>query len=197
MMTYISILRGINVGGAKKILMGDLKKLYEELGFNKVVTYIQSGNVIFQNAEVLSDEAAAGVITKAIYKKYGFEVPVLVRTQEEMETTQSNNPFPRDKNLDPEKMHVTFLAELPAKEYLDSIIKYHHSPDRFEIIGKDVFLYCPNGYGKTKLSNSFFENKLKVLATTRNWRTVNTLAEMVKRSIIVWRRTLCICLTYV
>lgn len=168
------------MGGAKKILMEDLKKVYEELGYKKITTYIQSGNVIFQSADHLSDKELAEIIGKAISEKYGYEVPVLARTVEEMEATLINNPFLRDKNLDQEKMHVTFLAELPEKEYLESIRKYDYSPERFEIVGKDVFLYCPNGYGTSKLSNNFIENKLKVLATTRNWRTVNTLAEMAK-----------------
>jgi uncharacterized protein (DUF1697 family) len=178
MTTYVSILRGINVGGAKKILMSDLKHIYEELGFIKVTTYIQSGNVIFQAYNDYSDEKTAKAVEKALFEKYGYEVPVLVRTAEEMENTMKNNPFIRDRNLDPEKMHVTFLAELIKKENLEIITKYDYSPERFEIIGKDVFLYCPNGYGKTKLNNSFFENKLKVSATTRNWRTVNTLGEI-------------------
>jgi uncharacterized protein (DUF1697 family) len=75
-------------------------------------------------------------------------------------------------------MHVTFLAELPEEKYFEAIRKFDYPPERFEIVGKDIFLYCPNGYGTSKLSNSFFENKLKVSATTRNWRTVNTLVEI-------------------
>lgn len=180
MTTFVSILRGINVGGAKKILLNDLKNLYEELGFKKVTTYIQSGNVIFQSVDNLSDKELVGMIRNKISKIYGFDVPVVVRTTKEMQNTLMNNPFPGDKNLDIDKMHVTFLAELPIKEHLESLRKYDYSPERFEIVGKDVFLYCPNGYGIAKLSNTFIENKLKVSATTRNWKTVNTLAEMAK-----------------
>jgi uncharacterized protein (DUF1697 family) len=180
MTTYISILRGVNVGGVRKIKMDDLKKLYEELGFDKVITYIQSGNVIFKSEDHLSNEKAALIICNALFRKYGYEVPVLVRTTEEMQNTLISNSFLNDKDLDQDKMHVTFLAKLPEKEHLEAISKYDYSPDRFEIVDKDVFLYCPNGYGTSKLSNSFFENKLKVSATTRNWRTVKTLAEMAK-----------------
>jgi uncharacterized protein (DUF1697 family) len=170
MTTYISILRGINVGGAKKILMSDLKSIYEELGFDKVTTYIQSGNVIFQSADPLSDEHAAEMIRNRIFNKYSFDVPVLVRTTDEMQNTQRKNPFSRDNNLDTGKMHVTFLVELPEEKYLEAIQKFDYPPERFEIVGKDIFLYCPNGYGTSKLSNSFFENRLKISATTRNWR---------------------------
>jgi uncharacterized protein (DUF1697 family) len=134
--------------------------------------------LIFQSADSITGEQAAERIGRALLDKYEFEVPVIVRKMMEMENTLMNNPFPQDRNLDPERMHVTFLAEPPQKEYLYNIRKYDYPPDRFEIIGQDVFLYCPNGYGKSRLNNSFFENKLKVLATTRNWRTVKTLTEM-------------------
>jgi len=178
MTTYISILRGINVGGAKKIMMGDLKMLYEELGFGNITTYIQSGNIIFQAMDHISDEQGATKIKQAIFQKYGFEVPVLVRTDEEMNAMQRINPFLDKKEIDLEKLHVTFLAEMPQPEYLTSIEKFDFSPDQFDIIGKDVFLYCPNGYGKTKINNDFFESKLKVSASTRNWRTVCTLVDI-------------------
>jgi uncharacterized protein (DUF1697 family) len=184
MTTYISILRGFNVGGAKKILMSDLKAIYEGLGFSEVTTYIQSGNVIFQAADHISDEQASVTIKQTIFQKYGFDVPVLVRTIDEMIKTQRINPFLGNRAINVEKtqgrasLHVTFLAELPKQEYLESIKKYDYPPDQFVIVGKDVFIYCPNGYGKTKLNNEFFESKLKVSASTRNWRTVNTLVEI-------------------
>jgi len=183
MKTYISILRGINVGGARKILMSELKALYEGLGFSDVTTYIQSGNVIFQAKDKMSDEQAAVMIKRAIFHKYAFDVPILVRTADEMQTTQRINPFLANKSLNIEKLHVTFLAEFPKEEYLASIKRFDYSPDQFVITGKDVFLHCPNGYGTTKLSNNFIENKLKVSATTRNWKTVNTLVEIAIRKI--------------
>jgi uncharacterized protein (DUF1697 family) len=178
MTTYISILRGINVGGSKKILMKDLKTLYEELGFEKVTNYIQSGNVIFQAEDHLTDIQAAEKIKQLIFEKYAFNVQVLIRTIEEMLKTQRINPFLENKAIDIEKLHVTFLAEIPKPEYLESIKKYDYSPDQFGIVGKDVFVYCPNGYGRTKINNEFFESKLKVSASTRNWRTVCSLVEM-------------------
>jgi uncharacterized protein (DUF1697 family) len=178
MTTYISILRGINVSGAKKIVMSDLKTLYEELGFKEVTSYIQSGNVIYQAEGIITGEQAAEMIKHAVFQKYQFDVPVLVRKLREMQTILRTNPFLEDKSLDIGKLHVTFLSELPKEEYLASIKKYNYSPDLFFIAGKDVFLYCPNGYGTTKLSNSFFEDKLKVSASTRNWRTVNMLVEI-------------------
>jgi uncharacterized protein (DUF1697 family) len=184
MTTYISILRGINVGGAKKILMSDLKLLYEDLGFEKVTNYIQSGNVIFQAVDHITDKQAAEKIKQAIFQKYAFDVTILVRTADEMLTTRRINPFLENKEINTEKtygrasLHVTFLAEMPQPEYLTSIKRFDCPPDQFVIIGKDIFIYCPNGYGKTRINNDFFESKLKVSASTRNWRTVCTLVEI-------------------
>lgn len=177
METYISILRGINVSGHKKIQMDDLKALFENLKFKTVTTYIQSGNVIFK-ASKQRDEVLAKKIEEAIYSKYNFEVPAIIRSVQEMRNIIAVNPLLKESNIDAEKLHVTFLEEVPDKTKVDSIKSSGYSPDKFIIIGKEIFLYCPNGYGITKLSNNFFENKLKVSATTRNWKTVNKLLEL-------------------
>ncbi len=178
MRTFISILRGINVGGQRKILMADLKTLYEEQGFGKIITYIQSGNVIFQASERMTDKEAATKIESAIKEKFSCDVAVIVRTVEETENIISSNPFFENKELDATKFHVTLLSEIPDEVNLISIGKYDYSPDKFKIHGKDVYLYCPAGYGRTRLSNTFFENKLKVKATTRNWNTITKLFEI-------------------
>lgn len=173
MQTYISILKGINVSGQKKILMADLKTLIETLEFKEVFTYIQSGNVVFKSDGKLPDMGLAKKIEAAIEKKYGFQVPVIIRNIEELDKVISNNPF-----LAIEKLHVTFLSQAPKENNIKSIENIDFSPDRFFIKGKEVFLHIPESYGETKLSNKFFENKLKVTATTRNWKTVNKLFEI-------------------
>jgi uncharacterized protein (DUF1697 family) len=178
METYISILRGINVSGQKKILMADLKALYEGLDFENVTTYIQSGNVIFKTPKPVSDTDLAKKIESAISKKYGFEVPVIVRTHAEMERILAVNPLLKEKGIDIERLHVTFLEEEPASEKVKLIKDLDFSPDKFVIIKKEVYLHCPKGYGITKISNNFFESKLKVKATTRNWKTVNKLVTL-------------------
>jgi uncharacterized protein (DUF1697 family) len=180
MQTYIAILRGINVGAQKKVLMADLKDMLNKFKLKDVVTYIQSGNVVFKSDEKLSNEEFAEKIEKAIEKKFKFEVPVIVRNADELKKLIATNPFAKNKKNDPLKLHVTFLSEIPKKELLDELKKLNDPRDEFEIIGKEVFLHCPINYGETKLSNSFFEKKLKVTATTRNWKTVNTLLEMAK-----------------
>ncbi|MEI6434221.1 MAG: DUF1697 domain-containing protein [Bacteroidota bacterium] len=178
MTTYISILRGINVSGQRKILMADLKAIYENLGFSNVATYIQSGNVVFSSGIGLTSPEIAQIIEKQILGQYGFEVPVIVRTLEQMKLTISRNPFLQMPDIDQEKLHVTFLSELPLESNVEKIVAHDFSPDRFTIIENDVYLYCPVSYGNTKLSNKFFESKLKVTATTRNWATVRRLAEI-------------------
>jgi uncharacterized protein (DUF1697 family) len=178
METYISILRGINVSGQKKIKMADLKQLYEELKFKDVITYIQSGNVIFKTDKKLTDTELTKRIEKKIFEKYQFEVTVIIRTIKEMEKVQKSNPFLKLKGIDTERLYVTFLDEIPMKENIERINQVDFSPEKFIITGREVYLHCPNGYGRTKLNNNFFENKLKITATTRNWNTVNKLVEM-------------------
>jgi uncharacterized protein (DUF1697 family) len=180
METYISILRGINVGGQKKIQMTDLKLLYEGLELAEIITYIQSGNVIFKTDKNCNTKELADRIEQAIEAKYDFTVPVILRAVKEIENTLAVNPFLKENNIDFDKLHVTFLADKPSKENLGNLKNFDYSPDKFIIDGMEIFLYCPNGYGITKLSNNFFENKLKVRATTRNWKTVNKLFELAR-----------------
>ena len=178
MKTYLSILRGINVSGQKKVPMKELKEVYENLGFKKVTTYIQSGNVIFISED--NKDELRTKIEGAIKDKFGFDVPVLIISEEELNSSVSNNPFIKEKDIDESKLHLTFLEKIPSRENMEKIEEHHFEPDRFIVSGKDVYVYCPGGYGRTKLNNNFFENKLKVRATTRNWRSVNVLLEMMQ-----------------
>jgi uncharacterized protein (DUF1697 family) len=177
-MRYIAILRGINVGANRKVPMKDLKMLCTKLGLLNLQTYIQSGNVVFGLAQPESVSELECRLQKAFTETFGFDIPVLVRTLKEMEESIAKNPLLKEKDADIEKLHLTFLKENPAPELLEKIKPLQFLPDRFEIIGRDVFVYCENGYGRTKITNDFFEKKLKVQATTRNWKTVMKLHEM-------------------
>ena len=179
MQTYISILRGINVSGQKMIKMKELKALYEGLGFENVRTYIQSGNVIFEHKDK-QHKALPKLIGEGISKNYGFEVPIVIRTVEEIEAVLYANPFLKKEDVLMDRLYVTFLADEPQKEHLEKVKVYDYPPEEFIILNKEVYLHCPTGYGEAKLNNNFFENKLKVTATTRNWRTVNELYKMAK-----------------
>jgi uncharacterized protein (DUF1697 family) len=174
MTTYISILRGINVRGHKRILMSELTKIYEELDFSYIQTYIQSGNVVFQFLESDPHDLALQ-ISGQIQKQFGFYVPVIVLTVSELEYVVEKNPFLAEGSKKIEYQCVTFLDSQPEEIDLDIINKAKQEGEEFAIDGKAVYLYCPNGYGNTKLSNAFFEKKLKVNATTRNWKTTTEL----------------------
>lgn len=176
MAKLIAILKGINVSGHKKILMADLKALIETLGYKNVSTYIQSGNIIFTATQTAEKVRIA--IEKAIQQQYNFDVPVIVRSANELQDIIINNPFINKEGVDIDKLHVTFLEHTPDEEQLAAMRQYNYPPDEFSIAGKEVFLHCPVSYGETKLSNAFFEKKLKMNATTRNWKTVGKLAEL-------------------
>ena len=176
----IAILRGINVGGKRKILMADLRELFADLGFKNVATYIQSGNVIFNAVDKMTDIKMADKISKAIFDKYGFEVPVIVRSGTEIKEAVKNNPFYEKDETDIKHLCLTFLREKPTEENRLKTETYNYEPDKFIIQEKNVFIYIEGKYHQTKLSNNFFEKKLKVAATTRNWKTVLKLLELSK-----------------
>ncbi len=177
MVTCISILRGINVSGHRLIRMEMLRKCFEDMGFHRVTTYVQSGNVVFR--------AAAGdtrrleqEISARIAEVFGFEVPVMVLTEEGLGEIIRDNPFVQLPDRDPQFMHVTFLAGPPAEGQLALLREKAQPGEEIFITGRAVYLYCPHGYGRTKLHNSFLESKLKVEATTRNWKTTRELLRM-------------------
>jgi uncharacterized protein (DUF1697 family) len=180
MPAYVAMLRGINVSGHKTIKMEDLRALSGDLGFRDVETYVQSGNIVFQssleNPTIISKRIGAKII-----ESFGFEVPVIVRTSKEMRNVISNNPFLEENGIDSSKLHVTFLWEIVQETSLEKLAELSTSPDRFYPAPREIYVYCPSGYGRTKLSNVGIEKALLVTATTRNWKTTNKLLEMVSK----------------
>ena len=173
-MKYIAILRGINVGGHRKILMADLKLLLAQLNLRSIITYIQSGNVIFETNE--PKQALEEKIALLIQENYDFEVPVIVIPAAIFKKLSALNPY--INNTAAERLHVTFLKESPSEENILLTEDFTCDPDRFSIIEQAVFLNIEDKYHKSKLSNNFFENQLKVTATTRNWKTITKLIEL-------------------
>lgn len=182
MTTYISILRGINVSGQKLIKMEALRKSYENLGFRSVTTYVQSGNVIFTLNKAEPDELAQTII-RQIEKDFGFVVPVIVLTIDSLKRIIDGNPFLKDSNKEKAFLHVTFLSSEPQKIDFNTIEEKKQCGEEIFFANSSVYLYCPNGYGKTKLTNNFLETKLKTGATTRNWRTINELLKIAQETI--------------
>lgn len=174
MQTYIAILRGINVSGHKLIKMELLRTMFNNMKFKNVETYIQSGNVIFQTARTKCTDLEKK-IAKKIVAELKFEVPVLVKTLQEMIEVVENNPFIGKGQVDETKLHITFLSQEPEKNNVDKIAGEVYTHDKFVLAEKTVYLLCPDGYGNTKLNNTFFEKKLNVTATTRSWKTTKEL----------------------
>jgi len=174
MNTFISLLRGINVSGQKRLLMPDLKALFESLGFQQVITYVQSGNVIFDSPDAGRAEISAR-IENGILQSFGYRVPVLIRAGNDFQRIIQENPFIHRQGVDLERLYVTFLAAPPAEKSLAIIDIPAGFSDEFVSSGAEIYLHVPGGYGRTILSNNFFEKKLDRVATTRNWKTVNAL----------------------
>lgn len=177
MSTYIAMLRGINVSGQKIIKMEHLRASFEALGFSEVKTYVQSGNVVFKAAKT-SATSLAGKIAKKILADFRFSVSVLIRTTAELGEVLKQNPFAKVAGSEENKLYVTFLSE-PAPKGAEALLKpLAAKTEQFQVCGREIYLHCPDGYGNTKFSNNAIEKKLSIEATTRNWRTVNSLFEM-------------------
>jgi uncharacterized protein (DUF1697 family) len=178
MPNYIAMLRGINVLGHKTIKMESLRASFEALGFGDVKTYIASGNVIFQTAQA-SSASLSKKISDRILRDFGFPVSIVLITSNALHKVIRRNPFPKKKTIDVSKLHVTFLVEPPTKTAWKNLRSLPRKPDLFLAGSQEIYIYCPAGYGRTKLSNTAFEKLLSVAATTRNWNTVNKLAELI------------------
>lgn len=175
MPVLISMLRGVNLGGHNKIKMEVLRDLYKSLKFEDPRTYVQSGNVIFRTKEKNSP-ALAKRIQDAIERKFGFAPAVILRTPEEMRKAIAANPFATRRDVEPSKLLVTFLAEEPGLEAgptIDSLNKKH--PEELHLNSRELYIYFPNGAGKTKLPWSSVERLLKTQGTARNWNSVTKM----------------------
>ncbi|MGK5521438.1 DUF1697 domain-containing protein [Micromonospora sp. URMC 107] len=173
---WVALLRGVNVGGAK-VAMADLRRLVTGLGHDDVKTYLQSGNVVF-GSRVRDAGALARGIERAIADELGLTVPVLVRSGRELAAVAGGNPY-ADREDDPTRLLVVFLATAPGRSAVAALAAPGGENVAFTVAGREVYLHYPDGgYGRSKFTNNHLEKKLGVVATTRNWRSVRTLAEM-------------------
>jgi len=178
MTTYLALLRGINVGGHKKILMADLRELFEDKGFTNVKSYIQSGNVVF-NSELESETDLTDKIEKMIEDEFGFQVPVRVRTAVQMQEVIEKLPFTGSDYLDEaSKIAITFFDREPAESKILELEKYVFAPEQLIVCGREAFSHCPGGFARTKLTNGLIEKKLGVSATSRNLKTFMKMMAM-------------------
>jgi uncharacterized protein (DUF1697 family) len=180
MQKYISFLRGVNMTGHNSIKMTDLTALYVRHGLKNAQTYIQSGNVIFSYDSELPVVDLSLALEKAILDKFNFIIPVMTRSVDQLHDLFSVNPYLEEKEFNPAKMAVIFLHEMPSQDQILKVAAVDYPPDKFKIIGSDIHIFCPNGFGKTKLYTNFFEKKMGVIGTARNWKTITALLEMAR-----------------
>jgi len=173
---HVALLRGINVGGKNKLPMPVLAGLFEAIGCGAVRTYIQSGNVVFRAAPALS-ERVPDLISAAIARRFGLRVPVVTRTATELRGVRRRNPF-LASGAAPETLHVGFLADRPPRAAVAALDRQRSPPDEFVVRGGEIYLRCPNGIGRSKLTNAYFDTQLGTTSTLRNWNTVLALVEL-------------------
>lgn len=177
MPVYVSMLRGINVGPHKRIKMDRLRACFEALGFEQVRTYINSGNVIFKAGKT-STPGLSKKIEEKLLGEFRFPVPVVSRAAAEISGAVANNPFAQEREIDVDKLHVMFLSGSLNSAALKNLAQFTALPERSRCIGQEIFLYLPKGVAESKLMNAPLERLLSVVPATRNWRTVNQLAQM-------------------
>lgn len=175
---YLALLRGINVGGKNKLPMKDLAEMFRKAGCTDVLTFIQSGNVLF-NAPAKVAAKIATTVPEQIEKRFGHKPPFVIRTAEQLAVVAANNPF-LQAGAKEDTVHVMFLADTPDAARVKGLDAARSSPDAFSVRGADIYLHLPDGAGRTKLSNAYFDSKLATVSTARNWRTVMALLGMMK-----------------
>ncbi|CAL9621562.1 hypothetical protein SUDANB176_05856 [Streptomyces sp. enrichment culture] len=178
--TYAALLRGINVGGSRKVPMADLRTLLEGLGHDGVRTYLQSGQAVFTSGHG-DEESLAAELTAAIERRFGFGVDVIVRDHAYLAAVADACPFPAGE-LEPKQLHVTYFSAPVGPERFAGIDRAAHLPEEFRLGDRALYLYAPNGLGRSKLAEQLARPRVNrgVIATTRNWNTVLRLVELTR-----------------
>ncbi len=180
MAVIISMLRGVNVGGHNKIKMEALRALYESMKLRDAQTYVQSGNVIFRTDE-RDIPRLAKRIEDGIERNFGFRPNVILRTAAEMREVVARNPFAKRRGIEPRKLLVSFLASDPREEAREKVRQMKCDPEELRIEGRELYIYFPNGIGRSKLSLARLEKTLKTPGTGRNWNSVTKVLEMAEK----------------
>lgn len=173
---HVALLRGINVGGNRKLPMKHLAAMFTEAGCVDAKTYSQTGNVVFRAPSTVA-KRLPGTITAAIEQQFGFSVPVVIRSQKELAAGVARNPFLK-RGIDTAALHIAFLADIPDPACVTVLDTARSPGDSLILHGRDIYLWLPNGVARTKLTNDYFDRTLKTVSTVRNWNTVLKLLEM-------------------
>jgi uncharacterized protein (DUF1697 family) len=175
---YVALFRGINVGGHHSIRMDELKRLHESLGMQDVLSFIQSGNIIFRSTGPEDTARLVTQIEDAFEKRFGFQSKVLVRTGPELTTIIAGRYFEGWDSLDPRKLVVMFMSAVPGDREQRDLLQSASGPEELKFSGAELYIYYPDGMGRSRLSNGVIEKKLKTLGTARNWNTVLQLQKL-------------------
>jgi len=176
----LALLRGINVGGKNKLPMLELAGMFREAGCGNVQTFIQSGNVLFEASAPVTAQLPESLAAQ-ILKRFGYRTPVMTRTVHQLRKVVANNPFLK-AGVAEAMLHVMFLADEPRAAEIAGLDPKRSSPDEFVVRGQEIYLMLPNGAGRSKLTNAWFDAKLRTTSTARNWRTVIRLLEMMEQA---------------
>ncbi len=176
MIRYVAFLRGINVSGHKIIKMATLKQMFISMAFNNVVTYIQSGNVVF-DCDTTDVSLLNTNIETYLKSELGYDVRVIIRTISELQQIIANNPYHTLNDGDTRKVGVTFLAGIPPIEKTNGILKKSEIGDEICIIDRDIYILY-HSFGNSMFTNTYIEKKLGTKGTCRNWATINKLIEL-------------------
>ncbi|HZX53800.1 MAG TPA: DUF1697 domain-containing protein [Ilumatobacteraceae bacterium] len=180
MTTWVVLLRGVNVGGANRVPMTDLRHLVTSLGHSDVVTYIQSGNLLLTSSR--KDRATiAAEIGDGIESSFGLAVTAILRTPQQLRASVKANPFSAEATADAANVHIMFLSDVPKREFAAQLDPERFGSERFALIGSELFLHYPHGAGRSKMNLDYFEKRLHVRGTARNLNTVAKLIELAKR----------------
>lgn len=178
MTTYVVLLRGINVGGNKRLKMGDLRDALEAAGIDDPRTLLQSGNVVVEsNADTA---ALVDIVETTIQATFGFLSTVIVRTADEFRELLANHPFTAEQIEDGRFAHVGFCRDEPDRDGFEALQEAHEGPEEAKLVGRDLYVYYPDGSGRSKLTNSLIEKYLATPTTSRNWNTVEKIGGMLE-----------------
>jgi uncharacterized protein (DUF1697 family) len=175
----IVFLRAVNMAGHNSIKMKDLGEMFVDMGYPDAKIYIQSGNVIFRSDE--DRNTLIRKVSEAIKQEFGHDIAIMIRTVEEVRNLAGRNPYLEEEGFDPSKMAVVFLNKEPSAESVEKMADVDFPPDKYLIDRNEIFIYCPNGFGRSKLTTVFFERKLNVFGTARNWKTINSILDISKK----------------
>jgi uncharacterized protein (DUF1697 family) len=179
MTIHIGLLRGVNVGGAARLAMADLRDLMTELGFGEVRTLLQSGNVVFRG-DRRSAATLEGVLATAARRQLGLSTEFFLRTAKEWDALVAANPFPAEAKRDPSHLVMMALRGAPTAKAVAALRAAITGPEAIEAAGRQLYIVYPAGIGRSRLTNAVIEAKLGTRGTGRNWNTVLKLAELAR-----------------